>query len=364
VVKTTDADLSKMTQKDWDTMKEIESIEQKTLSLLDTIKTGDIKAIHKHIEIDFLPTVQKHNTERNIANEVRDFIKNANGEFTNLDVDRELNIPDKRYRSKLLNLIEKEGKIEKVSGGHGRWRKVNKVRHLMKWWEATGQLSDIKLPLGIHEQCQIYGHTMIGVAGDGGVGKSAFCLNAATINYGIFGEKIDYILCAEMGPVRYHKRLEKGEVDTDEFRKYVDVFEYRGGYLYDMIRPDRLTIIDYITPNFDAIWKIGETLEKINDRIGEGVVVVAMQKKQGMDFGYGGDFTNMVPSVSIALNDGLAKITKAKEYDDEKVSDPKGKIMLFRIRKGFHFDTLDQWHHKSDMDNVPKTPDPWGIRRA
>ena len=356
MIKTTDEDLEKMTQKDWDDIKEVENIKQKLHSLLDTVETGDLQLIHKHYETDFLPAIKKHNTDRNIKQEVDEWVENASGVFFSTDIDKDLNIPDKKYRSKLLKKLEEDGVIESCKERQGKWRKVDNLRLQMKWWESSGDEVPLKLPLGVHEQVMIFPHTMIAVAGLWSAGKSAYCMNTATMNYNIFGDTIDYILCAEMGPNRFKRRLMSGGVNLEDFKKHVEVFEYIGGSLPDLIRPNKLTIIDYLVPQDEGLWKVNTILKDINDRIDDGIVMVAMQKPGGRDTAFGGDFSAMVPSVYLAINDGLAKIVKAKEFDEEKVSNPAGKIISFQLRSGFHFDTTDLWHRKEDEEALTKYP--------
>ena len=137
-----------------------------------------------------------------------------------------------------------------------------------------------------------------------------------------------------------------------------------GGHLPDLVRPNRLTIIDYLAPDATGMWKIAELHEQLNAKIDNGIILVAMQKAKGRDVAFGGDFSAQVPSVFISIDEGLAKITKAKEYDDEKVSDPKGKIMSFTLSKGFHFESQDYWHRKEDTEVLPKYPDPYGTRKS
>jgi len=149
-----------------------------------------------------------------------------------------------------------------------------------------------------------------------------------------------------------------GDVDLEMFKANVEVFEYAGGNIADLIRPDKLTIIDYISPQDEGMWKIDKVLRDINDKMDDGIVVVAMQKPKNRDTGFGGDFSVMVPSVYISINDGIAKITKAKEFSEE-VSNPAGKVMTFQLRNGFHFDSTGVWHRKADEEELKKYPDKW-----
>lgn len=336
--------------------------EQFAESMLEIAKSGDTRGYETAFR-KIQREVAKTDESRNIAREVNEWVEDASGIFFSHEIDKEINIPDKKYRSKLLKNLEKEGKIEKCKDRPGKWRKVDKVRHKMEWWNASGEPVDIKLPLGIHEQVVIFPHTMIAVAGLWSAGKSSFCMNTATLNYGIFDDTIDYILCSEMGPNRFRRRLMSGDVDLEAFKENVEVFEYVGGSLSDLVRPNKLTIIDYIAPQDEGMWKINKILTDINDKIGDGIVMVAMQKPGDRDTAFGGDFSAMVPSVYISINDGLAKITKAKEFRDD-VSNPAGKIMSFTLRKGFHFDTEDVWHFASDTEEIKKYPDPYGIKRT
>jgi len=346
-----------LTPEQADLLKKQCEYEQFAESMLESAKSGNLRECETALR-EVKKTVAKHDESRNIAREVGEWVNNAVGIFFSTDVDKELNIPDKRYRSKLLTKLAEDGIIEPCKERQGKWRKVDKVRHKVKWWESSGNSVDIKLPLGIHEQVIIYPHTMIAVAGLWSAGKTAMCMGTAVMNYGIFDDTIDYILCSEMGPNRFRRRLMSGGVDLDLFKKHVEVFEYVGGNIADLIRPDKLTIIDYIAPQAEGMWRINKVLNDINDKIDDGIVMVAMQKPGDRDTAFGGDFSAMVPSVYISINDSVAKITKAKEFREE-VSNPAGKVMSFQLRNGFHFDSTGVWHRKSDEEELKKYPNKW-----
>jgi len=183
---------------EWKDAKEVSSHVDLAEMYLEVAQKGNLKHINQFFAQDVKPKWQKDFDARNIKRDIYNWVDEAHGTFFSHEIDKELDIPDKKYRSKLLKLLEKEGKIEKCKDRPGKWRKVDNNRQIMEWWGADGEEVGMHLPLGVHEQALIYKATMIAVAGKWNSGKSAYCLETATLNYGIYNDTIDYILCDEM----------------------------------------------------------------------------------------------------------------------------------------------------------------------
>jgi hypothetical protein len=117
---------------------------------------------------------------------------------------------------------------------------------------------------------------------------------------------------------------------------------------HSALRKDALNIIDYIEFPGADFYKGGEMLRQIYDKLGDGVAVVAIQKKKGAALPRSGDLVMEKPRLVISLtgipgedNFGIAEILKAKNV---RLGKCDGKKLNFEITHGGSmFKTLREW---------------------
>ena len=298
-----------------------------------------------------------------IASTIRWFIEKEvdDGQtFTNQDIHRHTHTytllaeAEKTRRinnvSTILHRIKDEGLIEKVRGGRqGIWKKRKQRALIVDWWNASGVPIDVWLPLDITSQVKVYPKNIILASGGWDGGKSAFCLETAIKNMDKF--EIDWLL-SEMGRDELKVRIEKCELTEEELtmlREKVTIMECSHSF-EDLVEPDRFTIIDYLSAPGGEAFLVKNTLDAIHEKLTSGVCVVSLHKNYGSDYSYGGQRVYDAPRIVVTMENGVAKLVKAKNWATE--SNPKGKIMHFKLVNGHNFIPQGLWHHKEDEEDA------------
>jgi len=289
---------------------------------------------------------------RNLADEIRSWVDLVEGSFSSNDLDRDLKLlerTEKKNRSIILKRLINDKILEKDGKRVGMYRKICTEFDYINPLETHVHEFDIKLPLQEEELVYIYPKNIIVLAGSTNTGKTAYCLNVAKDN--MAKHRIWY-MSSEMGPMELHSRLQLFEspkpeewpirCEADESGTGITFIEKSSDW-GDFIRPNAINIIDYIEIN-DAFYQVGGILRTIHDRLNEGVAIVCLQKKGGQmnTTGRGADFTLEKPRLALAMDNGIAKIVKAKNVRNPQ-NHPQGKSRNFRIVKGASILPINSW---------------------
>lgn len=269
----------------------------------------------------------------NLTEEVRSWVITTQGYFLISDVYRDLQITDKLQKKKiskiLYELINKENLIERVGNKNGCFRKLEKNENIIDWQNADiGKSYDIILPFKIHDLVNIYPKNIIIIAGMIDSGKSAFMLNILKDN--MEKHKI-YYFSSEMGAQELKIRL----ANFKGLHAWNFTAIERAGTFADVIRPDDLNIIDFLEIS-DNFFAIGAEIKKIYDKLEKGIAIIGIQKKKGVEYGRGAEFSMEKARLYITLDSGTLKIIKAKNWKNHRVN-PSGKIIDFKLFKGCEF---------------------------
>ena len=319
---------------DWQFLTKVLAVqEQRDKS--DRWKASKIKEIVSHAH---------ESREDEISKKVLAWINLQNGYF-NLQVAKHdlhlLTPPEVNNLHQIMHRLMEKEIIEPYGKWSGVYRRVDKERKIMEWWESDATPVDIKFPLLLNSIVDVYPSSIILVAGKWNAGKSAYCMATAMRNH----KKLDHIdyLISEMSPNQFFRRFEATKeyykTSKEVFRKKVEVVQRQSADFVDVIDPAvPLTIIDYMKAPMDEVYLAADWADKIYQKLqgGRGVVLMAMQKPKGRDEAYGGEPTAWVPSVYLALNDGQAKMIKAKDWKEG--IDKTGFVFDFSIRDGCIFE--------------------------
>lgn len=283
--------------------------------------------------------------ERNLAQEVREWVMTTNDHFMTTDVHKELQMTTRREMKTcsmaLLRLCE-EGIIEKFGNRHGSFRRIESQAEEVNFLTAPTQDFPITWPLGVHSLCMIYPGNIIVVAGSKGAGKTAFLLNTVKLNQG--QHEIVY-LNSEMGDTEFRNRLELFEdmkLTEWKFKPY-----HRMGNFEDLITRDRkIFIIDFLEITTD-FWKVAQYIKGIHKKLKEGVAIIALQKSEAKEAGRGGDFSKEKARLYLALDylpemkKNRVKIIDAKAWRGNQ--NPRGMYRLYKLVKGSKFLPDPSW---------------------
>ncbi len=188
----------------------------------------------------------------------------------------------------------------------------------------------LSFPFEIEKLVDIYPGSVIVLAGEQNVGKTAFFLDFVKKNM----EKYPiHYFNREMGNVEFNLRLRLHkdiDIKNWKFKAYERSTDFE-----DVVVPNEINIIDYIELG-DKFWLIGDKLAKIHDKLKSGIALVGIQKEFYKDLGRGGGFGLDIPRLYMTMGKGVLKIIKAKNWANIS-NNPNGKFIQFKLVSGWKF---------------------------
>jgi hypothetical protein len=230
-------------------------------------------------------------------------------------------------------VIEQHAKIAK------QFRFVNKQLAIINFKSASSVgILPVKWPLSIEEYVNLFPGNLAVVAGATNSGKTALLLNVVYLNHQTFPMPI-YYFCSEMGDVELKERLEQFDgMAIEEWNfKAID----RSTDFADVIVPDCLNIVDYLELTED-LWAVNTHLTAIARKHGNGLSIVALQKKEGQKWGRGQEFSAEKSKLYLSMDKGKLTIVKGKSWANKSVN-PNGLFVRFNINKGCQIEMTQEW---------------------
>ena len=301
-------------------------------------------------EEDLLSVVTKarfqiQKMKKNLTGHLREWIDITSGIFSISDLYQNISFissEDRPYVTVIMNRLIKEGMIERVGKKNGVYRKVENEVEIMDIFAAQDEPLDLWLPLGLHKLVYIMPGNVILVAGAPDAGKTAFLLNIVAGNQ----EKFDmHYFNSEMGVSELKQRLLRFDLplETWKFTPYE-----RASNFADVVKSGKgiINIIDFLEI-YDNFYEIGGMINEIHQKLDGAIAVIAIQKPPGRDEGRGGGMTLEKPRLALAMDHGVTKITKGKNWVDPR-NNPRHQQIRYKMYNGCKFSVNSEgWHHAS-----------------
>jgi len=274
--------------------------------------------------------------DRNITKEVGEWIAQSEGTFRISDIYFDLAIGqgDKEAKNSVrvaLARLKKEKIIESGSRHSGEYRKVVDECVKVDFLNAPIDPVFLKWPFELENVVNIFEKNIVVLAGKSNEGKTAFLLNFAKMNMDKF--EVHYF-SSEMGDSETRLRLTQfQDIKIEEWK--INVWD-RTEHFEDVIRPDAVNCIDYLESLTGEEYKVKAYISRIWNKLNKGIAVIAIQKNEQTDFGRGGQATMDKARLYLAINPGVIKIVKAKNWTDGE-NNPNGKIQTFKLIGGWKF---------------------------
>ena len=282
--------------------------------------------------------------ERNITQEIREWVLSSNDVFLSSDVVKCLHLSSReemKHVSKVLARLCTENIIEKYGNRNGQFRIIDDKLEEIDWLRADDSEFDLALPLGIGKYVKVMPKNLIVVAGSPNSGKTAFLLDIVFKN--IKTKRINYF-SSEMSNAELKGRLLAfGHPLEEWFSENFKAFD-RCSNFADVIRPDDVNIIDFLEIH-DEFWKVGALMKEMYEKLVKGIAIIALQKKRGSDTGKGGDVTREKPRLYLTMEGGKLCIEKGKNWRLEGVN-PNGLQIDFKLVNGSRFMEASEWAYK------------------
>jgi hypothetical protein len=235
---------------------------------------------------------------------------------------------DRAFRS-LLQRRREAGKLRVHSSRPYLIQWVNKDYTFLTLADYKKQANlSITLPLDLNKHVNVPAGSVIGVAGYTSAGKTAFLLETAELN--VTSQDLPvYHWFNEMSSDRMLLRLEDYPLLVIELGRKFKAVKQTDFEFYDVIEPDAINIIDYLDLDGEGenqqVYMIGAVIKKLQRRLGKGIVIFALQKKEASDMGYGGVYSAKLSNLYLSLDTvkqedtrmmGKCKIVKAKDWSE------------------------------------------------
>jgi hypothetical protein len=99
----------------------------------------------------------------------------------------------------------------------------------------------------------------------------------------------------------------------------------------DIVEPDKITIIDWISLPANELYNIGHVIQGIQSKLGNGVGLIVLQKDEASNLGRGRAFSEELASLYLTIDKGRMNVRKAKEWFQH---DPNREVYGFDITNG------------------------------
>lgn len=283
-------------------------------------KLVNINNTYKEEDKDNTPYKEKINPytgkEKNTKTLLKEFILISDGQFTIDDVMRELNLLSNRRNAVKCALSDfaKEGLVERQGLRSGTYTPIRSTGLMMNdiVLNASTKPIQINLPLAIESMINAYNRNLIVIQGLSNTGKTAFLMEIARLNKKNFSP-IKYIN-TEMDASEIKDRIERRNIDLEDFLSYVQFFLVKSTHMSGAIRyeiePNGLNLVDYL--HLEDATLMATEMDKIQERLDNGIAVVAIQKYFGKDMGYGGHGVKNRARLVIDLSKDIVTLKKVK----------------------------------------------------
>ena len=283
-----------------------------------------------------------------LSKSVEDWVRQSGSRWCETpELDRDLGLTltaEKNNRREILLRLEEKGVIEKHPKIQKQFRFVNKQLNPINFKTATSAgVLPLKWPLQIEEYVNLFPSNLAVVAGATNAGKTALLLNVVYLNQNTFPMPI-YYFCSEMGDVELKERLEQFpgmSIEEWNFRP----FDRSTDFAY-VIAPDCVNIVDYLEITED-LYSINTHLTAITRKLGNGMAIVAIQKKVGQKWGRGQEFSAEKSKLYLSMDERKLTIVKGKSWANKKI-DPNGLRAEFNIVRGCEFEMTKEWYKPND----------------
>lgn len=282
-------------------------------------------------------------TDRNLTQEILDWLSVTSGVMTVTECDRELEIVtqrDKANRRKIFSRLVEQQVIQRVDSKSGTYRKVDEGYKEIDIESVTDKETlPIELPFGLDRLVEVMPKDLIVFAGMTNSGKTALLLEATKLNQNSF--KV-YYFSSEMGKDALKKRWEKRDSKVRANFKFIE--DMNPHNILDWLKPNDLNIIDYLEDTEGEPYRVVSLLAKIQNRLKNGVAIVAMQKNSSARWAIGGEQTKSKSSLFCTIDaeypGARMRIEKAKVFRNEN---PNGWTCKFKIVNGINLIKTEGW---------------------
>ncbi len=289
-------------------------------------------------------------TEKNLTEEVREWVCRQGGVFLSSEIVKELELSSrvaKKNLSKILSRFAEDGIIEKSGNKRGSWRLIDRKIQEQCWWQDDGLPLSLRFPLGIENFAKVFPGNVILLEGQKSQGKSAFALEFCRLNAGSFGQKALY-QNVEMSNSELLERFKSyGDVMTPEQWRTSVIFIRQTTEWWDKILPDGLNVVDYLI-EYEKSYMIADFVWKIHQKLKNGIALIVVQRNPLKPYPWGGQAVRDIPRLILSLVHHKLKLEDIKTFHPTAYGNPSGLVRKYKQVNWWQFKPDSEWEQDYD----------------
>ena len=183
------------------------------------------------------------------------------------------------------------------------------------------------------------------IGGDTGAGKSTYFFNFILLNDAFHDI---YYISTELNREEVNAYLTRFQTEKDiQYRRKVSDWRFKmklaiGHTINDypqFIEPDKINIFDWIQLEGDDYANVAACINRMKAKVGKGLLIVALQKKQGADHAAGGGQSEYGASLHLLFYKNREDLetrvyVRKARYLQNSAKNPEGKSIWFRNPRG------------------------------
>ena len=282
---------------------------------------------------------------------IEQWVSLTKGQFNVRDIWQEIGIDTvegKHHLRIILDRLEGKGLIKRIDKGFGSYRCIDSDAPIIDWRAAdTQNIVPLGWPFELEKYVSIYPKNVVIVAGSKQEGKSTFLYNFIRLN--MYRYRID-LFNSETGPEQMKDRFTDLGIPVDA---PFQVYERYDNFA-DVIRPDHISVIDYLDLNSE-FYLAGAEIDAIFRKLTSGIAVIGMQipppsvtyvkgirKVIDRDYAYGGGGTAKRAFIYISMSSHRLKIKHAKKPTQKNVH-PENMTWSYDFDEYGQFANIDRY---------------------
>jgi hypothetical protein len=319
---------------------------------------------YKNIHTKILKIIsgEKEKT-KNITQDLRDYIDLTDGVFSLHECYSAIGANEPKEKSivrKTISIMVSKKELESVGIKTGNYLKINKNIEVtdFKNLKGLGEPLVFDTPMNVGNRTIFFPHSLWGIAGVTGNGKTTFAFNIIRNVQNKF--ETVYFYEAELGPEALSHKLGYFQCPISSWNfkaicssNSMGLVQWDHTNIHHMIHPNAINIIDYLEPPENEPWKIYHVMKRIAAALSGGMAIILIQKKEGSKFGVGGDWSAKATSFYTSLEWGILKIEKNSYQQEDKVG-RDFKCRDFKIGVGSHVEELSGWYSEESKKQTDK----------
>jgi hypothetical protein len=268
--------------------------------------------------------------ERNLSQEVNDFVLSTTGNFLSTEVQQCLHLSTRSDKQNIHMILKRLSQgvdpvIAKFGNRNGSWIKIDRTIQKQEWWNDAGKHLALKFPLHIDRFAKVFPGNIILLEGEKSQGKSTFALEFSRLNRHLFPNALfQNVEMADSEILdRFRNYNNNGICEVEWWKENVPIIKRTENW-HIPILPDGLNVVDYLL-EYEQPFLLPKYIFEIHKALKQGIALVCVQRDPYKPYPVGGRGTRDIPRLILSIMGHVMRIEDAKSF--HYVMDEEGNKM-------------------------------------